>query len=76
MSLPTASDGIPVSLDGGAVIQTTCITVHSEAEHAVVALSGELDLASAPQLQRVVHGLLARGHNCLTINLDEVTFID
>ncbi len=44
--------------------------------HDIVALSGELDLWTAPQLIPVVRGLLAQGRNRITLDLDDVTFMD
>ena len=77
MSLPTAApNDNRASLGGSAVGPLPCIIVRAGIGHDVVALSGELDLYTAPQLRRVIHGLLAQGHNRLTLNLDEVTFID
>ena len=64
------------SPDDEAANPPTCVTVRPGTGHAVVALSGELDLFTAPQLSPVIHGLLAQGRNRITINLDDVTFMD
>lgn len=64
------------SHDGEAAISFTCVTVHPGTGHDVVALTGELDLHTAPKLSPVIHGLLAQGRNRITVNLDDVTFID
>lgn len=53
-----------------------CVTVRSGPGHAVIALAGELDLATIPHLSPVLHGLLAEGRTQITINLDAVTFMD
>jgi anti-sigma B factor antagonist len=50
-------------------------TVHADTS-AVVAVEGELDLASAPQLQREVLALLALPVSAVTLDLDALTFID
>jgi anti-anti-sigma factor len=42
----------------------------------IVALAGELDMATAPRLSPVIHCLLAQGRNRITVNLDAVTFMD
>ena len=53
-----------------------CVTVRSGPSHAVIALAGELDLATVPHLSPVLHGLLSEGRTQITINLDAVTFMD
>jgi len=52
------------------------VTLRPGGGRAVIALSGELDLATAPLLSPVIHSLLAHGRNRITINLDDVTFLD
>jgi anti-anti-sigma factor len=42
----------------------------------VVAVAGELDMATAPQLQVHVTELLERGHNRIVFDLAEVSFCD
>lgn len=42
----------------------------------VVALGGDLDLWSAPELRHTLHDLLARGRNRLVLDLDRVRFMD
>lgn len=62
--------------DDESVYPLTLITVRPGTGHDVVALTGELDLCTAPQLTPVIHDLLAQGRTHITINLDRVTFID
>jgi anti-anti-sigma factor len=50
-------------------------TVHADT-FVVIAVEGELDLASAPQLQREVLALLARPVSTVTLDLDALTFMD
>jgi anti-sigma B factor antagonist len=45
-------------------------------EHAVIAVMGELDLASAPELLREVQGTLALPLNAVAVDLSEVSFMD
>ena len=42
----------------------------------VVALAGEIDMATAPQLGPVIRRLLEQGHHAIVIDLDAVTFVD
>ncbi|MGP0030184.1 MAG: STAS domain-containing protein [Acidimicrobiales bacterium] len=42
----------------------------------IVAVSGEIDVATAPQLQETLHALIARGRTDLVVDLLEVTFLD
>jgi anti-sigma B factor antagonist len=42
----------------------------------VLAVSGEIDIATAPSLREKLHSLLADGSPKLIIDLDEVTFLD
>jgi anti-sigma B factor antagonist len=42
----------------------------------VVAVTGEIDVATAPQLQECLHGLIAQGRPSLVIDLLAVTFLD
>jgi len=42
----------------------------------VVALKGELDLATAPELQRCLLDLIARPVDSLTLDLEELAFLD
>ena len=42
----------------------------------VVALAGEMDIATAPRLASTIHRLLTEGRTDILIDLDAVTFID
>ena len=55
---------------------STCATVRTGDDHDVVALSGELDIQTAPQLSLVIQDLLTQGRKRVTLNLDDVTFMD
>jgi anti-sigma B factor antagonist len=58
---------------------TTAFTVESETIHedrAIVAVAGEVDLYTAPQLQRVLEERLARGTAGVVVDLEETTFLD
>jgi anti-sigma B factor antagonist len=64
----TVSDAVdPSALDIG---------VRPAADHDLVAVAGEIDLATAPQLNRALRGLLAQGRNQMVVDLDGVTFMD
>lgn len=54
------------------------LTVQSEqrADVVVISVSGELDMATAPQLQAPITELLEQGHNRLVFDLAEVSFCD
>ncbi len=42
----------------------------------VVALAGEIDIASAPQVRSALQRLLAEGRQEIVVDLDEVSFLD
>jgi len=52
------------------------LVVRQEGEWTVLAVSGEIDIATAPSLREKLHSLLADGKLQLIIDLDEVTFLD
>ena len=52
------------------------LVVREEADWTVLAVSGEIDIATAPSLREKLHSLLAEGHQNLIVDLDEVTFLD
>jgi len=52
------------------------LVVRDAGEWTVLAVSGEIDIATAPSLREKLHSLLAEGHMQLIIDLDEVTFLD
>jgi anti-anti-sigma factor len=45
-------------------------------DEAVVAVDGELDIATVPELQREIEPLWARPLNVLTVDLERVDFMD
>jgi anti-sigma B factor antagonist len=42
----------------------------------VIAVSGEIDVATAPQLRECLHGVVARGESTIVLDLLGVTFLD
>ncbi|MFY1688599.1 STAS domain-containing protein [Plantactinospora sp. WMMB782] len=54
------------------------LTVHTEerSDVVVVSVAGELDMATAPQLQDQITDLLEKGRNRLVFDLAELTFCD
>jgi len=51
-------------------------TVSREADHAVVAVRGELDAATAPSVSDTVSALTRDGLAGVVIDLDDVSFVD
>jgi anti-sigma B factor antagonist len=43
---------------------------------AVIAVVGEIDVATAPQLREAVHHVIAQGHATVVLDLLRVTFLD
>ncbi len=52
------------------------VTHHFEGEIAVVAVSGWIEIASAPQLRDTIVTLIDEGHLHLVIDLSETAFMD
>jgi anti-sigma B factor antagonist len=42
----------------------------------VIAVSGEIDVATAPQLRECLHRVIAQGETTVVLDLLEVTFLD
>jgi anti-sigma B factor antagonist len=42
----------------------------------VIAVTGEIDVATAPQLREALHGVIAQGHSTVVLDLLGVTFLD
>ena len=42
----------------------------------VITVSGEIDVATAPQLREALHGVIARGQPTVVLDLLGVTFLD
>jgi anti-sigma B factor antagonist len=49
---------------------------NDDAEGVVLTLSGELDVATAPDLEQVLEEILAQSPRRLLLDLDELTFVD
>jgi anti-sigma B factor antagonist len=60
---------------GGDVVELT-VTDRLEGHHAVVAVSGEVDVMTAGTLRERLNDLVAAGHHDLVIDLDRVDFLD
>lgn len=52
------------------------ITVRPGSDRDVVALAGEIDIATAPQLRYTIHRRLTEDHTRILLDLDAVTFLD
>ena len=44
--------------------------------YSVLAVSGEVDVATVPRLREQLHGLVAEGHTRIVVDLDGVDFLD
>jgi anti-sigma B factor antagonist len=52
------------------------LAVQDHGDHAMIKVGGEVDLATSPQLQAVLVDLVDRGLHQLTIDLEQVSFLD
>jgi anti-sigma B factor antagonist len=52
------------------------ITQGTHGDVPVVAVRGEIDVATAPQLREVLHEVIAQGHPTVVLDLLDVTFLD
>jgi anti-sigma B factor antagonist len=52
------------------------LVVREDRGWTVLAVSGELDMATAPAVRERLHALLAEGHDRLIVDLDNVGFLD
>ena len=52
------------------------LVVQEQGDWTVLAVSGEIDIATAPSLREKLHSLLADGRSRLIVDLDDVTFLD
>ena len=52
------------------------ISVQHHHDHAMLQVAGEVDLATCPQLRAVLVELIDRGFHRLTIDLEQVSFLD
>ena len=59
-----------------------CVASHlsinrsADAQGVVLTLSGELDLSSAPELERQLNAVLAEAHPRVVLDLEELSFVD
>ena len=52
------------------------LAVQDHGDHATIQVGGEIDLATSPRLQAVLVDLVDRGLHQLTIDLEQVSFLD
>jgi anti-sigma B factor antagonist len=52
------------------------LEVEERGDVAVLAVSGEVDVATVPRLREQLHGLVASGTPRIVVNLDAVDFLD
>ncbi len=52
------------------------LVTREEGDWTILAVRGEIDIATAPSLREKLHSLLAEGHQNMVADLDEVTFLD
>ncbi len=52
------------------------VVAHSDSDHAVVAVTGEIDMATAPRLRDTLESLVDEGCRWLVVDLSRVTFCD
>jgi anti-sigma B factor antagonist len=52
------------------------LDVSEQNGHAVLAVSGEVDVATVPRLREQLHALVAEGNQRIIVNLDGVDFLD
>src|SRR4051812_27280059 len=52
------------------------LEVHEQDSWTVLAVSGEIDMATAPSLRERLHALLADGKSRIVVDLDDVGFLD
>jgi anti-anti-sigma factor len=65
-----------MSNDGHPLSQQPEIQRHTDSHGAVVTLRGELDLATAPELERVLHEIMETQPGRILIDLRRLLFID
>jgi anti-sigma B factor antagonist len=52
------------------------LDVSEQNGHAVLAVSGEVDVATVPRLREQLHALVAEGNRRIIVDLDGVDFLD
>jgi anti-sigma B factor antagonist len=60
----------------GGVDQEFQIDEQADAVPPVIAVSGEIDVATAPQLRECLHRVIAQGESTIVLDLLGVTFLD
>jgi anti-sigma B factor antagonist len=58
------------------VVTPFAIEVAGDPEAPIVVVKGEIDVATSPQLRRELTALVARGARDITLQFDEVSFVD
>jgi anti-sigma B factor antagonist len=53
-----------------------CRTEHVGDDAAIVDVSGEIDIATAPRLKEQLSGAVDEGHTSIVVDLNDVTFVD
>jgi anti-sigma B factor antagonist len=71
--MQTADGGVQ---DGDGTSDQLTITLESDPDGVRIVLVGEVDLATAPELDRVLDRLVSDGHGRLLIDLHGVAFMD
>lgn len=64
------------SAGSGSVTGQLSTSVRAEADHAVMTVTGEIDLATVPELRTAMSELVRAGHYRLLLDLSGVTFCD
>ena len=67
------ASGLPGARDDGGGFQ---VKVIPDRDRVIVAPAGEIDLATAPRIQRDVLGLLEQGFTRVVVDLRQVEFLD
>ncbi len=60
----------------GSVVTPLELSVDGPSTHPVVVASGEIDVATSPQLRTELTNLIARGATDITLRFDGVSFVD
>lgn len=60
----------------GGVEQDFHVEALADSTPPVITVSGEIDVATAPQLREALHGVIARGEATVVLDLLGVTFLD
>lgn len=71
-----ATAEVPIVLTGSGAGQAFTVTCRRDGARSVVAIAGELDMATAPLLDRVLRRLCSPAERELEIDVAELTFCD